>query len=128
MFHLVLARDTNNAGNGATAAIRPNGAGVPLSIPSGFTKSLDHFSSSLGNLSHVMNGFSGSANMLARALEAMPHTIQITGSQRLEVVHVGSEAFANLEPLIKWNVDSKISETLRRVLNRHFSSAGPFHV
>lgn len=126
-----IGRHNLDAANRGIPANPRGGNGMPqasLKVPYDFTKSLNNFTHSLTNLSHLMTAFSGSAQILAKAMEAMPHTITMQGQVQHNHTFQGLEVLAKAEPVFRTIAEKIVTDKLRKVLNRHFGQAGPFDI
>jgi TP901 family phage tail tape measure protein len=122
-----IGRSNLDAANrGGQTRRNGGGQGPSLQVPRDFTKSLDNFTHTLTNLSHLMTNFSGSANALAKAMEAMPHKVDMNGQFTHHIVITGAEALASLTPTLGKMVEECVEKKVNKVMKDKFPSAGPF--
>jgi hypothetical protein len=82
------------------------------------------FNQSAQQMAQAFTIFSGPAQALAKAMESMPRTLNVTGQHTVVVTVNGAEAFSKMTPAIEELVTTKVNSALNRVFKEQAPDLG----
>ncbi len=97
-----------------------NGAGLGIGDTNELQQALLNFSAENSKLTEALTAFGRNSSELTEALNNFPKTLEISGSQTVEVLINGAEVLAGIEPGLKELVDSSIELALNNMIKTRF--------
>jgi hypothetical protein len=137
-IHMPLLRAINSGGQSrsgyfASGGVVSGGPGVSPEVArafemfgagaAAFRSGVEAFGSAAQSLARGLAGFQAASSELAAALDRFPSSLQISGTQRVEVSISGGDGLAKLQSSLKDIVDARVSAALQDFFKRQMPEA-----